>query len=117
MSAIKRLVRELLELNNCPIPNISISPINEDNLNDEWHGNITSNSNSENWNGVIIHFKIEFPKEYPKFPPIVSLFSFVPHLNLQLKNGNVFYKFYFIYLYSCNNTFFLSLLYILPIYI
>jgi hypothetical protein len=53
MSATKRLVRELLEIKNCPIPNISICPIDVDHLNDEWHGNITSNNRSENWNEVI----------------------------------------------------------------
>lgn len=32
---LKRLLKEWLEIKKCPVPNINISPLNEENLN-EW---------------------------------------------------------------------------------
>jgi ubiquitin-protein ligase len=81
-----RLFRELEEIKKCPVPNISIAPVGEENLS-EWHGNIVANNDSEHWHGIVVHFKVLFPQGYPEYPPKVYLCSFVPHYNLQPKHG------------------------------
>jgi ubiquitin-conjugating enzyme E2 J2 len=99
-----RLMKEWMEIQRCPVRNASISPLNEENLN-EWyvpypflhlirstnhlicrHGNIQGTENSE-WEGIVVHFIITFPPEYPIRPPRVRLFSYIPHLNVQSRNG------------------------------
>jgi len=98
-----RLMRELREINHCPVANVSVCPLDESNLS-EWHGNIrgpshspsqsTEEDDNENeiedeneWKDIVVHFSITFPLDYPIRPPRVRLFSFVPHLNVQHKNG------------------------------
>jgi ubiquitin-protein ligase len=80
-----RLMKEWLEIQKCPVANASVSPVNDENLN-EWHGNIQGTENSE-WEGIVVHFLITFPPEYPILPPRVRLFSYIPHLNVQSRNG------------------------------
>jgi ubiquitin-protein ligase len=78
-------MKEWLEIQKCPVANASVSPLNDENLN-EWHGNIQGTENSE-WEGIVVHFVITFPPEYPIRPPRVRLFSYIPHLNVQSRNG------------------------------
>jgi ubiquitin-protein ligase len=80
-----RLMKEWVEIQKCPVANASVSPLNDENLN-EWHGNIQGTENSE-WEGIVVHFIITFPPEYPIRPPRVRLFSYIPHLNVQSRNG------------------------------
>jgi ubiquitin-protein ligase len=80
-----RLMKEWLEIQKCPVANASVSPLNDENLN-EWHGNIQGTENSE-WEGIVVHFVITFPPEYPIRPPRVRLFSYIPHLNVQSRNA------------------------------
>lgn len=51
------------------------------------HGNIQGQENTE-WEGIVVHFSIIFPSDYPIRPPRVRLFSFIPHLNVQVRNGS-----------------------------
>ncbi len=51
------------------------------------HGNIQGVEGSE-WSGIVVHFIITFPCGYPTFPPRVRLCSFVPHLNVQNRQGS-----------------------------
>lgn len=80
-----RLMKEWLEIQRCPVENASVSPLQEENLN-EWHGNIQGQVDSE-WEGIVVHFSISFPAAYPVQPPRVRLFSFVPHLNVQVRGA------------------------------
>ena len=75
-----------IEIKRCPVPNIAIFPLNEENLN-EWHGNIKGVENSH-CDGIVVHFVISFPPLYPVHPPRVTLCSFIPHLNVQSRNGS-----------------------------
>ena len=50
------------------------------------HGNIQGQEDTE-WEGIVVHFSVVFPSDYPICPPRVRLFSFIPHLNVQVRNG------------------------------
>lgn len=80
-NTIKRLAREYQEILQCPVSNISVQPLDKDNLLDEWHGNIQGVEDSV-WRDIVVHFVIRIPKGYPTYPPKVNLCSFVPHLNV-----------------------------------
>ena len=81
---IKRLQRELQEINKCPIGNIVCQPVGD--CLDEWHGNVRGVSGGE-WEDVVVHFTVTFPVGYPHFPPRVTLSSFIPHMNVIRRSG------------------------------
>lgn len=82
----KRLQKEFVEIQKCPVMNIVATPLNEENL-EEWHGNVTGDAGTEGEN-VIVHFKMFFPQSYPASPPRILLCTFVPHLNVQRGPNN-----------------------------
>jgi ubiquitin-protein ligase len=82
-NTIKRLAREYQELLACPVRDISVKPLNDENLMEEWHGNIqAARVEGNDWPDIVVHFVITFPNGYPSHPPKVHLCSFVPHLNV-----------------------------------
>jgi ubiquitin-protein ligase len=81
-----RLMREYAEIKKCPLANITVFPLNEENLS-EWHGNIRGAEDSD-FDGIVVHFVITFPALYPMQPPRIRICSFIPHLNVQMRQGN-----------------------------
>ena len=81
----KRLLRELREIEVCPLPNINVHPVGDSTS--EWHGNIRGDVSSPHWANIVLHFKIVIPTSYPVNPPRVILFSFFPHINVIQRRG------------------------------
>ncbi|KAJ3280647.1 Ubiquitin-conjugating enzyme E2 2, partial [Blyttiomyces sp. JEL0837] len=86
-AAIKRLVRDLAELQQNPAPYANAAPVDESNM-FLWHGNLTSPSVPFKTHPV--HIKIEFKPEYPVKPPLVQLYIPVPHNNVFPGRGGLF---------------------------
>jgi len=79
-----RLMREYAEVMRCPVANITIAPLNEENL-EEWHGNIKGAEDSD-FEDIVVHFVVTFPTGYPSMPPRIEMCSYIPHLNIQRRN-------------------------------
>lgn len=46
-----------------------------------WHGNIKAPEGSQ-WKGVVLHFEMNIPRDYPVSPPSIKLFNTIPHPNI-----------------------------------
>eukprot|EP01026_Neomeris_dumetosa_P035059 TRINITY_DN2804_c0_g1_i3.p1 TRINITY_DN2804_c0_g1~~TRINITY_DN2804_c0_g1_i3.p1 ORF type:complete len:977 (+),score=62.34 TRINITY_DN2804_c0_g1_i3:158-2932(+) len=77
--ASKRLLRDLKEVLEEPLPNISARPL-EDNL-FLWHGNVQGTDGP--FYQVPIHFTLHFPDDYPLNPPQCRISTRVPHPNIR----------------------------------
>lgn len=69
--AIRRLLADLREVQENPLPNICALPVN-DNL-FEWHGNMQDPSSD--YKDAIFHFIMYFTPNYPVRPPGVAICS------------------------------------------
>ncbi|KAJ3260028.1 hypothetical protein HDU77_001545 [Chytriomyces hyalinus] len=78
-SAAKRLYRDFVELQQSPVAQANAEPVHPDNL-FLWHGNIIGTSHP--FAAVPLHFRLEFPANYPTAPPTVLLCSPLPHPNV-----------------------------------
>ena len=80
--SLQRLQHDYNEIKNqpIPIPGVSAAPLDTDFY--EWHGNVKAIGSSP-YKGAVLHFKLEFPKDYPLSPPTVYL------LNTGLSHPNV----------------------------
>ena len=76
--AVARLVRDLREVVENPLPNVAARPL-DDNL-FTWHGNVRGAEGP--FLDVPIHFVLEFPPSYPRSPPECHLYTPVPHPNV-----------------------------------
>jgi len=74
--AKQRLMRELKDLRENPIPNCNAAPLEENIF--EWHANLTS----PHFAGTCFHFTIHFPIQYPKEAPKVRPCSTIYHKNV-----------------------------------
>ncbi|KAJ5074657.1 ynein regulatory complex subunit 5 [Anaeramoeba ignava] len=68
-TASKRLMRDLKEINENPIPYINAQPLG-DNL-FIWHANIMGPPDTP-WEGGIFHFTLTFTNDYPQKPPLIT---------------------------------------------
>ena len=77
-SAIRRLMRDLKELNSEPFDTISAAPLQGNLM--EWHCNLRPPSGP--YLGAIFHLILKFPRDYPLSPPKVNLCTYLPHPNV-----------------------------------
>ncbi|CAO3674579.1 unnamed protein product [Umbelopsis ramanniana] len=77
--ALKRIQKELSELNKSPQPGISASPIDEDMF--HWQGSIAGPANSA-YKGGVFKLDIVFSADYPFKPPVVKFITKVYHPNI-----------------------------------
>jgi ubiquitin-protein ligase/Mg-chelatase subunit ChlD len=78
MSAKKRLLRELRELQSRPIENVSAEPLEENIF--EWHANVAPFD--KELSQVPFHLKIVFSEDYPNRAPKVKVCSYISHPNV-----------------------------------
>lgn len=63
--AVKRLLNDLKELDKTPVVNANARPIKDNMM--IWHANVLITTGP--YAGVIVHFVLEFPPDYPVSPP------------------------------------------------
>jgi ubiquitin-conjugating enzyme E2 D/E len=86
MTSIKRIVRELQDLNRDPIENCQAGPIDDTNLY-HWSAVIQGPADSP-YAGGTFRLKIEFPPEYPFRPPRIHFTTPVYHPNIN-ESGSI----------------------------
>ncbi|KAJ3065957.1 hypothetical protein HDU98_010699 [Podochytrium sp. JEL0797] len=79
--ATRRLQHDLRELSSSPVSFASAQPASDDNLL-LWHGNLVSPRKGHVFSETPIHFAMRFTDEYPTKPPTVTLFTQLPHSNV-----------------------------------
>jgi len=86
MSAVRRISRELLEIQREPLSNCSAGPIHENDL-FHWEGTIIGPEDSPYAKGIF-KLKIDFPADYPFKPPKITFLTRVLHPNINM-NGSI----------------------------
>ena len=85
MSDIKRLTKELKEMEKNDIPNLSAGPI-QDNL-FEWEAIILGPTETP-YEGGVFHLSISIPSNYPFKPPNIIFLTKIFHPNINY-SGNI----------------------------
>ena len=80
---IKRLNKELKEIEINPSLNCSAGPINDDNI-FKWNATIFGPDNSP-YEGGIFSLNIDFPTDYPFKPPKIYFITKIYHCNINSK--------------------------------
>lgn len=70
MKSMKRVMKDLKELEESPVPGVSVSVPDETNL-FELHGNILISEGL--YKGILLHTSIHIPKEYPEVGPAMHI--------------------------------------------
>ncbi|KAI9349835.1 hypothetical protein DFJ73DRAFT_959913 [Zopfochytrium polystomum] len=78
-SAAARLMRDLKELVDAPVPGAEARPISDDNML-LWHGNLFGPNPP--FDSTPLHVRFQFKPDYPASPPLVRLCSPLPHSNI-----------------------------------
>ncbi len=79
LKAQQRLMKDLKEIQENPLPTVSALPLEKDFF--EWHANLLGSSETI-FGGLVFHLKIIFPHSYPNQPPKVQLMNFIDHPNV-----------------------------------
>ena len=72
--AMRRLKRDLIELERADIPSIAAKPCMDDNI-FEWHVNIKPTNGV--YSGVYFHLIMLFPHSYPTNPPTGNIHRYI----------------------------------------
>jgi ubiquitin-protein ligase len=75
VNALKRIHRDMIELNNNPLELVCAKPISDDNL-FLWHANLMG-AKGTRYEGSIFHLELKFKQDYPQRPPEVQLLTTV----------------------------------------
>ena len=84
MSTIRRINKELLEINEKTINNCSAGPISDNIF--EWQATIIGPENSPYKNGLF-YLQINFPQDYPFKPPKIHFLTKIYHCNINSSGG------------------------------
>ncbi|KAI5069548.1 hypothetical protein GOP47_0015849 [Adiantum capillus-veneris] len=75
-----RLLRDLQEVLNNPLPNVVGRPLEENIF--EWHVNVRAEDDSNQLSGGTFHVKLLFPPHYPNEGPELYIGTPLPHPNI-----------------------------------
>jgi ubiquitin-conjugating enzyme E2 D/E len=85
MSSVKRILKEMKDMEASPMDNCTAGPINTENLY-VWRGTIVGPMKSP-YEGGLFQLEITFPVEYPFKPPKVQFLTKVYHPNINSSGG------------------------------
>jgi ubiquitin-protein ligase len=77
----KRLLKDLKEIEDEKIPTCGVTARPLDNNLFIWHANIKGPEKTL-YEGGVFHLKIEFPLSYPNHPPVIKIYTLIPHPNV-----------------------------------
>lgn len=86
LKAVKRIKKEIEEINKEPPANCSAGPLNEDNI-FEWEASIIGPSNSP-YAGGFFRLSVLFTDKYPFKPPKIKFITKIFHPNINA-NGSI----------------------------